>query len=570
MSKRSARRKRGKAKTALAATGTQTNPFPWLMGGREKPETRGVDERNSRADLNAQQIDTERHRDPIVFRAVDYFDKLPLGTGLNIESDNEVVLMAARRFWRANDLDSVQHQVAIELAQTAMVVAHLPKDVPPDGLNALAYTPTLELVPTGQVQRIATKLGKPWYFRRQWEDREYPEPSGEIKAGKSSLVGLPVWYEQDIPAEDVVYTAINRGAKELRGVSMLQPALYWTKLYARTLKMVYVHSVAKAFLAFQVKVQGMTEGSKAFDELKDRLENSLINQLDPSGEEYKALATGQALITGQNVDVSVLSSKVAADSQDDEKRRLLLQAAVATGLPEVFLSDGNYANLASSMTQSNPFFRLMQSHQATLVEFFRKVFEKAFDRYLEAGWFKDVPLEPGMVHVSDHLKISAPDILTPDIATLGPVVATLTTGGNISLQQGAALLGLDWDETKEQLLAEKAEGLTPTPPAMGGFPSLPFAARPGGFEQENRDETGTLAERMERKSALAIAKFKKAMIELSSSKDRTRAMELYLTLVKKLKAIMNDSLDEGRKFGMDEGEIEAAKLPPVEEEEVPA
>uniref|UniRef100_A0A6M3K2X7 Putative portal protein n=1 Tax=viral metagenome TaxID=1070528 RepID=A0A6M3K2X7_9ZZZZ len=565
MSKRSARRKRKKGST-LAATATQTNPFPWLLGGREKPETRGVDERNSRADLNAQQIDTERHRDPIVFRAVDYFDKLPLGTGINLESDNDTILLAARRFWRANDLEAVQHQVAIELAQTAMAVAHLPKDVPPEGLDSLGYTPTVELVPTGQVKRIATKHGKPWYFRREWEDREYPEPNGAIEKGRTPLVGMPVQYQQDIPAEDIVYTAINRGARELRGVSMLQPALYWTKLYARTLKMIYVHSVAKAFLAFQVKIQGMEEGSEAFKDLKTRLEDSLINQLDPSGEEYKALATGQALITGQNVDVAVLNSKVGADSQDDEKRRLLLQAAVATGLPEVFLSDGNYANLASSMSQSNPFFRLMQSHQATLVEFFRKVFEKAFDRYLEAGWFKDVALEPGMVHISDYLKISAPDILTPDIATLGPVVTQLTAGGNISLQQGAELLGRDWEETKEQLLAEKAEGLTPPSPATPGFPSLPFSRTPTGFEQENRDDTGTLAERMERKSARAIAHFRNQMIELSGSKDRTKAMELYLTLVKKLKAIMNDSLDEGRKFGLEEGETEAAKLPPIEEE----
>lgn len=574
MSRRRRRRKprpavaiAGSKSAELAAEQTERNPYPWLIQGLQSPRTRGVDERNTVADLNAKQIDAERHRDPVIFRAVDYYDKLPLGTGITLESENDTVLMAAQRFWRANNFDQVQHMIAIELAQTATIVGWLPKDVRPDGVETLEYVPSFELIPTGQVDRIATKNGKLWYFRREWEDREYPEPEPEAKRRASSLIGAPVIMSQDLLAEDVVYMAINRGAQELRGASMLTPALYWTKLYSRTLKMIYVHSIAKAWLALHIKVSGMNEGDPNLEALKEKVEGTLLNQLDPSGEEYKALGSGQALITGQNAEVNVLASKVGADSQDDEKRRLLLQAAVSTGLPEVFLSDGDYANLASSMTQSNPFFRLMLSHQKSLLDFFRLVFEKAFDRYRAAGWFEDVALPPGKTHIVDLLKISAPEILTPDVAVLGPITTQLVDSEMISRRTAANMLGLNWEEEKTQIEAERLEGFKPKAPPVMGLPFSALGLATNG-ESETREETETVAEKMARKSAAATKEFAKAMEKLGATKDRQAALAAFTKYRKKARAILTEALEAGRKVGVVDGGKEAEKLPAIEEEEL--
>lgn len=533
----------------LRAEKTATQPFAWMQGGLERSDYRGIDEPNSRADLQAEYIDTARHRDPVIFRAVDYYDKLPLGSGLTIESKNEAVLLAAKRFWRANQLESVQHQVAIELAQTAIALAWIPKDVPPTGAEAMSYTPALELVPTGQINRIATRAGRPWYFRRRWQERQYPDPNEKPRKSNSSLSGIPVWMEQDLLAEDCIYVAINRGARELRGVSMLQPALYWTKLYSRTLQTVYTYAVAKAWLALHIKISKMGgDGDPQLEELRSRIENTLVNTIDATGESYKVVNPGQALITSDNVQADVLSSKVGADSDDSEKRRLLLQAAVATGLPEVFLSDGDYSNLASSMTQSNPFFRLMESHQTTLIDFFRRVFEKALDRYRDAGWLQDIPLKPGMTHLADYLTITAPDILTPDAATMGPVAATLVQAGTWSHAEANRQLGTDWKKIQAEIEEEKKAGLHPAP-APAGLPAFPF----GAFSDANtRTETETLADRMRKKSERAVSKFKSEMAALGQgSRDKTRAMELYLQLVKELKSILKQSQEKGQKVGYD-------------------
>jgi len=568
MSRRSKRQHKRGTKP-LAAQRTESNPYAWMLTGLDDSKKRGTDQRHSRQDFNAQQIDTERRRDPIFFRAVDYYDKLPLGTGLKLESENATVLQAAKRFWRGNDLDSLQHQIAIELATTANVFAWIPAGDKPAAADIMRFTPSIELIPTGQINRIATKNGRAWYYRRSWEDQEYPDPDFDIRKGQTGLVGLPVWRQQDISAGEMIHVAINRSAHELRGVSMLQPALYWSKLYARSLKMVYVHSVAKAWLALHIKVSGMSSGDPQLKALKDEIEAGLILQTDPSGEQYKALGVGQATITGEDVEMNVLSSKVGADSDDGEKRRLLLMAATAAGLPECFLSDGDYSNLASASTQSNPFFRLMQSHQATLIQVFERIFRLAFDRYFAAGWFINVPLGDGMTHVSDLLKITAPDILAPDIVELAPAITQLTAGKVMSLQTAASKLGLDWEEEKRQMEAEKQAGLVaPAPMAPGGFPglpALPFSAAAGG-NGETRIETDDLADKMKERSRKAVVQFRNAMDELGqTSRDKTRAMELYLAFVKELKSILKGSIDKGEKLGKIQAAPEAAKIPAEEE-----
>lgn len=488
----------------LALSTTQNSQFAWQLRGTENAETRGEDRADANYERLLAQVETSRKRDPLLFRGVDYFDKLTLGTGLKIvpaddSTEAKAVLDAAMSFWEANNFDDLQHRIAVELATTGNVFAWLPP------LNELtksdkstAVIPSVELIPSAQIWRIATKDGRAWYYRRKWTQYEYKEPVSEVKSGRVPAIGTPKVLYRDLMAEDVVHTAINRGAAELRGISSLEPAIYWSSLYGRTLETVWAHALAKSILALHIQAGDATP--EQIKELRETFESSiLVDRTDPRGMTYKSLATGQAFITGGGMKVDVLDSKTTAGSSDAELRRMLLMSATAMGLPEFALSDGNYANLASSYSQSNPFFRLMESFQASIIGAVRGILRVAFDRYIESGLFAT---RTRGEHPIASITIVAPKLLEPEIDTLGPVAVQLVNAGIWSKAYACERMGIDWQKIKEEIDVERAEGHGPVIPQPTAFP---FSAE-AKLGEETRTETQELV-------AVARAKMLKRLRE---------------------------------------------------------
>jgi len=504
-------------KRELALSTTQDTQFAWQLRGTENAETRGEDRADANYERLLAQVETSRKRDPILFRGVDYFDKLTLGTGLKIvpaddSEEAKAVLDAALSFWDANKLDDVQHQIAVELATTGNLFAWLPplKEMTKSE-QATAVIPSMELIPSAQIWRIATKDGRAWYYRRKWTQYEYKEPVSEAKTGRIPAIGTPKVFYRDLMAEDVVHTAINRGAAELRGVSSLEPAIYWSSLYGRTLETVWAHALAKSILALHIKAGDATP--EQIKELRETFEtNILVDRTDPRGMTYKSLATGQAFITGGGMEVDVLDSKTTAGSSDAELRRMLLMSATAMGLPEFALSDGNYSNLASSYSQSNPFFRLMESFQASIIGAVRDILRLAFDRYIESGLF---PNRTGREHPIASIMIVAPKLLEPEINTLGPVAVQLVNAGVWSKRYACERMGIDWQKIKEEIDTERAEGHAPVVPQAATFP---FSAEAKPAPEETRTETQELVSLARAKLTKQLREYKKRLLASNGSR----------------------------------------------------
>jgi hypothetical protein len=528
-------------KREFAASTTQDSQFDFLSTGRDNPEKRGQDRGAQRKyPTMLAEIQTSRHRDPLVFRAVDFFDKLALGSGLTLASEESGVLDNALAHWESWGMDDLQHQISIELVEAGNVFAWLPE--PRGGKN------TLELIPTGQVDRIATKDGAVWYYRRKWEAIEYEDPKTEPQKSRRTLMAKPTIMTQDIMAEEMVHVAVNRGVGELRGMSPLEPAIYWSSLYGRTLETIWAMSVARSLLAIQIKARA--ESTTKLTEIRDDIEtNLLISKTDPRGMEYKTLPTGQVVVTDDQTEINVLGGGITAGSNDAELRRMLLMFAVAVGLPEFALSDGNYANLASSLSQSNPFFRLMLAHQQVVITVVRRIFRKLFDRLaLEGGplaTFKPDPSK-GKRHIVDYLTITAPDILSADATSLATALAPLVNNRIISRQRANEMLGNDWEKMAEQMAAEKAEGFVSIQPnANPAQTPLPFSAA----ADVKHEETQKLMKGLRGKMRGELDAFQRAL--LNSDGDTTMMIKAYNAFFKQASAEMKDLIIKAREVGQE-------------------
>ncbi|MEW5875811.1 MAG: hypothetical protein AB1752_11610, partial [Candidatus Zixiibacteriota bacterium] len=400
------------------------------------------------------------------------------------------------------------------------------------------------------IHRIATKDGRPEYYTRRWEDREYTEPNAErheFQRVKDAKVKI---YEQDILAAEMVHFSMNRGAQDLRGVSMFEAAIYWATLYHRVLDNVWAYSVARSMFGNHIKVPGNYDQVL---KLRNDIEtNILIDREDATGQVYKSTAAGQTLVTGKDVEISQMNPSMTAGSFDSEMRRLLLMAATALGLPEFTLSDGNYSNLASSESQNAPFFRLLQAHQQKIIRAHRRILRKAFDWMIDAGKMKGLKAPKGKSHVVDWIDILAPDVLAPNIATLAAALTSAVNAGWTSRQQAAQMVGLDWEDTKTQRLDEKANGLETKPQGLFGSTELPdkaqeelskfVASYTGG-----RDETQGVAAKIESAGDKALKAFAKELV--ATKGDREAMLKAYVKCVNLLRADLNSAIDKGEKVG---------------------
>lgn len=528
-------------KKSVAMEATANSQFGWQMVGLDDPEKRGEDRADFKYERLLKEIETSRRRDPIIFRAVDYFDKLALGTGVTLSSENADVLRAADAFWAANDLDDGQHEMSTELVTTGNLFAHVPEQFDGD-------IPVLQLIPTAQIDRIATKDGAPWYYRRKWTELVYPEPKKGVMDGRSGLTPTPKTRQQDIPAAEMVHVGINRAAGELRGVSAVEPAIYWSALYGRGLETGYATAVARAMIAYHGKIANTN--SDELTKLKDLIESQLVTRTDSRGQAYKAMGTGQILWTGDNVDMSSLGNDLRAGTSDPEIRRILLMAATAFGLPEFSLSDGDSTNRATGQSQSDPFFRLMQSHQATLLRAMRRIFAKVFDRYQVRKQFRSLAPPEGKSHVSDWLTLSAPEMLEPNLAELAPAAELLVAAGLWSKEYANQRMGSNWDTMKKQIVSEREEGFAPVvpqpAPPLGGpspFP-LSFSA-----EEVRHEETETPVQKKKRITKEVIAQF---VADVKASKgDKDKIADAKAKAAKQLKTELNDLIDLAREMGVE-------------------
>jgi hypothetical protein len=316
---------------------------------------------------------------------------------------------------------------------------------------------------------------------------------------------------------------------------------------------VWAYAVARSMFATHIKVANANPDQ--VEKTKNKIESGiLIDREDPTGQTYKTIGVGQVLVTGDGIEIEQLTQSMAAGTIDNEIRRILLMAAVALGLPEFALSDGNYSNLASSTSQNAPFFRTIQSHQQHIVRAIRRILRKALDWYVVAGksGLKSIKPPDDGSHIVDWIEIIAPNVLEPEISAIGAIVIQLVTAGVWSKQYANQFLGTDWDQMMDQMGAEKKAGFGPQQPMFAGIGFQPGngengSSRFGLLSLEGRDETQNIKNRIKGKGAKAIEEFGKKL--LSANGDRGAALTAYVDVVAKLKAELQSAVEKGERVG---------------------
>lgn len=543
-------------KRDTASLGTlQDPPVRVHSPGIPKSERRGYDTFARTDKERAEKIEMARHRDPIISRGIQYYVMLSIGEGLTLapsEPDSDeakAVLDYAHSFWEANDFDDLQYVIATELTGQFNLFAYMPK--PSAGKE---FMPGVQLIPHGQIHRIATQDGKPVYYTRRWEEREYRAPNTSRHKAPTVKETKAITYEQDILAEEMVHFAMNRGAQDLRGVSMFESAIYWSTLYHRVLDTIWAYSVARSMFAHHMTVPGNAD---KVEKARRQIETDiLIDREDSAGQRYKSIAVGQTLITGDALKINQLTPSTTAGTLDSEMRRILLMAATAIGLPEFALSDGNYSNLASSESQNVPFFRLLQAHQRMIIRAHRRILRKAFDWMRASGQMASMQPPEGKSHIVEWIDILARDVLSPNIWALAGALTSAVSAGWMSRQQAAQMAGLDWQDTVEQRVDEKSKGLETKPANPFGFPDLGSGAPPTPAQMAKmfmgydggRDETQGTASRVETAGQKAIREYAAALKE--AGPDRERMLQAYVKYARILRDDLQTAVDSGRKLGL--------------------
>jgi hypothetical protein len=541
-------KKPGLQKAVLSYTQDQaitTTPIGFVS-----PKKRGQDTWSTADSTTLQEIETLRKRNPLVFRMVDFYDKITMGTGVTITCEDEAVLVPAMQFWKLNDGKNFQHQAAVELAGTGNAYVWVPPiDKEMNAKDDFATVPKMVLIPSCQIERIATKDGKVWYYRWTWEELKYPDPTTEVKEGTSTITIRQLTKYRDIPAEQMNHVALNRGAGELRGVSMIAPSVPWVKTYSRALETSWAVAVARAMFLWHVKLENATD--KTVADFLTMLENQLVYRTDPEGNQYLTAATGQFLVTKKGDEIEAMSSDLRGGTIDPELRRLFLMGIISSGLPEFMMSDGDYSNLASSLSQSNPFFRLMESFQNTMVDqVIRGTFRLAFDQYAVAGI--NIPLLEDSEHPVDALNISAPKILTDDIESMIPPLVQAVNADLLSREDSAELLGRKWEDIAARIAAERAQGFAKAvPPA---FP--PATVSPGLFGAQKamlaalKEEglpTDDLSESGRARLTKMLQDYKKGL--LASGGDKAAMVTAYREFKERAFAELRKAMDKAQTMG---------------------
>lgn len=458
----------------LARFYEQAPTITGMTTGLNESERRGQDQyAEGNRQKMAATIETLRERNPLIYRMVDYFTRLALKEGMSVGSEEPSIDAIAKRIWSANRMDENQQRWLTETFQSGMFVGRVVAD------ETRPAIPAWVIYPTSQVKHIAMRNGMPWYYTIEWREGQYNEPRAEgVHEGRSLQYTGERWFSEDVPAEQIVQVSMAVGAKDVRGISPLQVMIKWAMLYGRSLESQHLLTIARSMLALHIKLNGNDASDPQVIATRDYIESLLVDRQDLDGFSYKTMPTGQILVTGGDVEmngVSVMGNGARADSSEHESRRLLLMAAVGPGAPEVFLGDGNFANLASADAQSNPFFQIISGWQQAAKLEVKGMMRISFDSLVRTGAFprsEQLLRKHNVEHLADLVHVNAPDIMAPSVETLGPVAAQLVNNQTWSRQYANKKMGTDisWEDMLKQIEEEKKAGLS-APPVGNGFPS---------------------------------------------------------------------------------------------------
>lgn len=178
------------------------------------------------------------------------------------------------------------------------------------------------------------------------------------------------YFEEDIPADEMIHVAINRLPYEMRGRPELFRILPWLKAY-------------KDWLEGRAR-QNHWRGSILWDvSLKD----ATPQQVAAKRAQYKQPPSPGSLLVHNDREMwQSVESKVAASDVSEDGRQIKLMTGVGVKLPEYMLSDGQNANLASASAQQLPALKKFVDFQDVQVnQVWTPIYKRVVENAIIAG-----------------------------------------------------------------------------------------------------------------------------------------------------------------------------------------
>ncbi|MFH1605364.1 MAG: hypothetical protein ABIH03_15830, partial [Pseudomonadota bacterium] len=416
-------------------------------------------------------------RNPLANRACKYTAAFVVGEGFNLTCKNEMVEDVLEAFIEDEDnqIRTYERQAPIDLLVDGEILMRLYR-------GSGETEGTLIAVPQRpwECQYIETERG---FFRRRvlyHFVRHLTKGDSWTDTGSTET--------EDVPAADILHTAINRHGYELRGRPELYAALPWLRAHKEWLENRARQNHWRT--AFMWLVQVKTTSASAIASVAARWR--------------KPPTPGSVAVESDAVNVSALSNPVAASDASEDGRQLKLMNAVAFGLPEYMLSDGSNANLASSTSQQLPALMTFADMQRTLIEeLWRPLFTLVLKEAVASGMLPDEvavcdadgePAEDGeMCDTIKAFDISYTPLQDNNIQALATALEIAARNGWVDDETATTEMGFDWGivskrlrQQKESDAGEMAAGMMPEPPGYAP-PGLEDAAAEMDAEDEAED-----------------------------------------------------------------------------------
>lgn len=415
-------------------------------------------------------------RNPIAQSGIEYLVAYILGKGLTYTTEHEDIKRALDSFWQKNQMDTLHY----ELIRTRFVDGeNFIWFLLPEGQQKLqlGQIPVILPIDSSEISYIARKPDnalEPWYYHREYKIQKYPDIS------QNAIQTLPPTeiVNENIPAEQMIHFKRSGLTNLSRGRGLLNTALEYFDEYKHWLKIRIVLNRVKSIFAWLVKLA--TRNQTEIDNWQRKFDN--FAKYDKDGNLLDTIPIGQPIIYGEGMEIKAESPQINASGSLEDGRQIKLMLAVALGLPEFALSDGQNANLATTQSQQSPLVKRMELEQEQVRLFFRKIFDKVLQLMIDSGDLNETyeieQRKPdGTTEIIEKTPQECYDLIFPeiavdDIAGLATPLKTLVDAEILSRETAVTLLGYDPAQEQERIKKEKKLGFKSASSQAGLFGSI--------------------------------------------------------------------------------------------------
>lgn len=276
-----------------------------------------------------------------------------------------------------------------------------------------------------------------------------------------------LWHPKDklqeiIPAGDIQHIKINVDQDVKRGRSQLETLLKRNKQYEDWLGYRILLNLVRSAVVLVKKITGGTATQVAA--IKDKWASERTTNIHTN--KTKMLKGGSTVHATGGIEYEMLSANLqAADAQHDG-RRILLDDAAATGMPEyIWTGDASNANFASTMVAESPAVKEFERQQDFYEAYFIGTYRRVMVNGADAGQIKGLSPEEAATML---ITMDWPPLISRNELEHAKANQIRNLAGTLSKETWAKEDKRDWEAEKELIAKERQEAVEFTAPMDTG------------------------------------------------------------------------------------------------------